>query len=71
MTIEYFIPVNGEYVNLNTFPEKEQKSILEDYGRRYKEAIERILSARETESAENTNEEIETIEKFKEKNIWQ
>lgn len=71
MTIEYFIPVNGEYVNLNTFPEKEQKSILEDYGRRYKEAIERILSARETESAENTNEEIETIEKLKEKNIWQ
>lgn len=71
MTIEYFIPVNGEYVNLNTFPETEQKSILEDYGRRYKEAIERILSARETESAENTNEEIETIEKLKEKNIWQ
>lgn len=71
MTIEYFIPVNGEYVNLNTFPEKDQKSILEDYGRRYKEAIERILSARETESAENTNEEIETIEKLKEKNIWQ
>lgn len=52
MTIEYFIPVNGEYVNLNTFPEREQKSILEDYGRRYKEAIERILSARETECAD-------------------
>ena len=48
MTIEYFIPVNGEYVNINTFPEKEQKSILEYYGRRYKEAIERILSARES-----------------------
>lgn len=52
MTIQYFVPIDGEYVELGTLPENEQKSILEDYGRRYKEAIERILSARETECAD-------------------
>lgn len=75
MTVEYFIPVNGEYVNLNTFPEEKQKEIMEDYGRRYKEAVERILSAKEDviyeeEEAENLKQELINLRKELEDDSW-